>query len=65
MTHPKFEEYIDFLSSVRLSDFPEKAKRLALWNMLDTIGSIIAGGQEQEIVQLSSRLKARRRSPYP
>ena len=58
MEGDKLRPFIEFLSVTQLSDFPEKAKRIAAWNILDTIGSIIAGGQEPEIVQLSRRLKA-------
>ena len=51
-------QFIDFLSAAQLADFPEKTKRIAAWNILDTMGSIIAGGREPEIVQLSRRFKS-------
>jgi 2-methylcitrate dehydratase PrpD len=58
MANKELEKFVDFLSSTQLSDFPEKAKRIARWNILDTIGAIMAGGQEQEVVQLTRRLNA-------
>jgi 2-methylcitrate dehydratase PrpD len=58
MVNSKLEKFIDFLSSTELSDFPEKDKRIALWNILDTIGAIMAGGQEPEIIELTRRLRA-------
>lgn len=59
MANKELEKFIDFVSSIQLSDFPEKAKRIALWNILDTIGAIMAGGQEPEIVQFAKRLSGR------
>ena len=50
-------QFIEFLSATQLADVPQNTKRIAVWNILDTIGSIIAGGQESEIVQLSRRFK--------
>ena len=58
MANKELEKFVDFLSSTQISDFPEKAKRIALWNILDTIGAVMAGGQEQEIVGLTKRLNA-------
>jgi 2-methylcitrate dehydratase PrpD len=52
------EEFVDFIAAVRLADVPKESKEIAVWNILDTIGSIIAGGQETEIVLLSRRFEA-------
>jgi len=46
------EQFLDFVLSTQLDDFSADAKNRALWNILDTMGAIIAGGQEDEIIKL-------------
>jgi 2-methylcitrate dehydratase PrpD len=52
MNKLSLERLIDFILSLRLDQISANAKDRAKWNILDTLGAIIAGGQEDELVKL-------------